>query len=57
MGVTAGASAPETLVQGVVRRLRDWGAVSAVEGQGKEEDITFSLPKDLRDVRVRVHNG
>jgi len=57
VGVTAGASAPETLVQGVVRRLREWGAVSAVEGQGKAETITFSLPKDLRDVRVRVHNG
>jgi 4-hydroxy-3-methylbut-2-enyl diphosphate reductase len=57
VGVTAGASAPETLVQGVVRRLQDWGAVGAVEGQGKAEDITFSLPKDLRDVRVRTHNG
>jgi len=47
-GLTAGASAPELLVQGVVQRLREWGAELIQESNGKEEDVTFALPKQLR---------
>lgn len=47
VGVTAGASAPEVLVQEVISRLQQWGAVSAVENKGIEEKVVFSLPKDL----------
>ena len=48
IGVTAGASAPEVLVQAVIERLNVWGAVTTEEMQGVEEKITFSLPRDLR---------
>jgi 4-hydroxy-3-methylbut-2-enyl diphosphate reductase len=48
IGVTAGASAPELLVLGVVEKLKEWGGVSALETQGTVETITFSLPKLLR---------
>jgi len=48
VGVTAGASAPEVLVQQVISRLRQWGAASAHEQAGREETITFALPKELR---------
>lgn len=49
IGVTAGASAPESLVQAVVARLREWSANIVNEMQGKEESIMFVLPKELRD--------
>ncbi len=52
IGVTAGASAPESLVQGVVSRLRGWGAVDARELDGDVENVTFALPKELRVVVV-----
>ena len=48
VGVTAGASAPEVLVQQVVDGLRTMGADSPVEMVGREEHITFSMPRDLR---------
>jgi len=48
VGVTAGASAPEVLVQQVVDRLRDWGGRTAQEREGRAETVTFSLPKLLR---------
>lgn len=48
IGVTAGASAPETLVQQVVVQLQQWGANLAEEVQGREEKIVFALPKELR---------
>ncbi|MCB1827889.1 MAG: 4-hydroxy-3-methylbut-2-enyl diphosphate reductase [Coxiellaceae bacterium] len=48
IGVTAGASAPETLVQEVVSRLREWGAETAEEARGREEKIVFALPRELR---------
>jgi 4-hydroxy-3-methylbut-2-enyl diphosphate reductase len=48
IGVTAGASAPEVLVQQVISRLRQWGAASTREQAGREETITFALPKELR---------
>ena len=48
IGVTAGASAPEVLIKQVIQRLHDWGATSSQELNGREENITFSLPKELR---------
>lgn len=52
VGVTAGASAPEILVKGVVDRLLDWGAVKASERPGREENIEFAVPKELRVQQV-----
>ncbi|QEM80556.1 4-hydroxy-3-methylbut-2-enyl diphosphate reductase [Halomonas binhaiensis] len=49
VGVTAGASAPEVLVQGVIERLKALGATAPVELDGREETITFSMPKELRE--------
>lgn len=48
IGVTAGASAPEELVQQVVDRLREWGGFQPDELSGREENIVFSMPKELR---------
>lgn len=48
VGVTAGASAPEVLVQEVIDQLKAWGGTSAMELQGKEEKVVFSLPKGLK---------
>ena len=48
IGITAGASAPEVLVQGVIQQLRDWGAQTAQELDGCPENVTFSMPKELR---------
>jgi 4-hydroxy-3-methylbut-2-enyl diphosphate reductase len=48
IGVTAGASAPETLVREVIAQLEGWGADTVCEQQGREENITFSLPSALR---------
>ena len=48
VGVTAGASAPEILIKQVLQRLQDWGANVPQELAGREENITFSLPKELR---------
>jgi 4-hydroxy-3-methylbut-2-enyl diphosphate reductase len=48
IGVTAGASAPEVLVQEVIEQLRQLGADAAVEIEGRPENITFSMPRELR---------
>ncbi|MGX5727556.1 4-hydroxy-3-methylbut-2-enyl diphosphate reductase [Metapseudomonas otitidis] len=48
VGITAGASAPEVLVQGVIQQLREWGAEVALELDGRPENVTFSMPKELR---------
>jgi len=48
VGVTAGASAPELLVQRVVARLREWGGEGAEELRGREENVVFALPRELR---------
>lgn len=48
IAVTAGASAPEVLVQGVVQKLQDLGAKSVVEVEGRPENIEFAVPKELR---------
>lgn len=47
IGLTAGASAPEHLVQGVVKRLKEWGALSVRNLEGVEENIAFPMPKGL----------
>lgn len=52
VGVTAGASAPDILVQNVIARLREFGGGEAVTLEGREENIVFEVPKELRvDVR------
>ncbi len=48
VGLTAGASAPEILVESVVRKLREWGASESIEAQGKREEVVFSLPRELQ---------
>ncbi len=48
VGVTAGASAPEVLIQEVLQQLQDWGGQVPDELAGIEENVTFSLPKALR---------
>jgi 4-hydroxy-3-methylbut-2-enyl diphosphate reductase len=48
IGVTAGASAPDVLVQGVIARLRELGAGGLRELDGEPEDMVFALPKELR---------
>jgi len=47
VGLTAGASAPEVLVERVVERLKEWGAVQVEEQSGVREQVVFALPKEL----------
>jgi 4-hydroxy-3-methylbut-2-enyl diphosphate reductase len=47
VGVTAGASAPEVLVQAVVQRLKELGAAGVTQLDGIKEGVTFPLPKGL----------
>ena len=47
VGITAGASAPEELVQGVISRLCEFGEVQVDSLPGVEENITFKLPRQL----------
>ena len=54
VGVTAGASAPELLVQEVITTLQAHGGLSVRDLDGREENITFSLPKGLRIPTVSV---
>lgn len=54
VGVTAGASAPEVLVERVVTRLREWGGVAPENVQGQVENVVFSLPRELRMSLVRA---
>lgn len=53
IGVTAGASAPEVLVQEVVQRLQQAGGQTVTENDGIEENVSFSIPKALR--RMDLH--
>lgn len=48
VGVTAGASAPEVLVERVVARIREWGGVAPADLVGQQESVVFSLPRELR---------
>jgi 4-hydroxy-3-methylbut-2-enyl diphosphate reductase len=53
IGVTAGASAPEVLVQAVIDRLKELGARSVRTLEGAEEHVTFPLPKGLDGVKIQ----
>ena len=48
VGVTAGASVPEVLVEAVVGRLKKWGAGPVENLDGREENVVFSLPRALQ---------
>lgn len=52
VGVTAGASAPDILVQNVVKQLQNWGGSAVEERSGREENVTFSIPPELRVTQV-----
>ncbi len=47
VGVTAGASAPEILVEEVIARLKQWGGKAVAEAPGIRENVVFSLPRGL----------
>jgi 4-hydroxy-3-methylbut-2-enyl diphosphate reductase len=49
VGVTAGASAPEVLVREVIERLEELGGAKVRNLEGKEENVSFPLPKALQD--------
>ena len=48
IGLTAGASAPEVLVQEVVEQLGEWGVERPRELDGQREHVVFALPRELR---------
>jgi len=48
VGITAGASAPDILIQQVITRLKEWGVTEVNESAGIEEHIVFPLPKTLK---------
>lgn len=48
IGLTAGASAPAELVENVIGKLREWGVTAILNQDGEEENIVFSLPKELQ---------
>jgi len=54
IGVTAGASAPEVLVAEVINRLKELGGEEPKEVDGREENIVFSMPRELRIDAVEV---
>ncbi|GEN25366.1 4-hydroxy-3-methylbut-2-enyl diphosphate reductase [Halomonas cupida] len=57
IGVTAGASAPEVLVRGVIERLQALGAKVPEELAGREETITFSMPRELRERLIATESA
>ena len=48
LGITAGASAPEVLVEGVIKRCQELTSATVSDLTGPEENVTFALPKSLR---------
>ncbi|AUL47851.1 4-hydroxy-3-methylbut-2-enyl diphosphate reductase [Bordetella trematum] len=56
VGITAGASAPEVLVQQVIDRVRELGAVSVRTMPGLEENVAFPLPKGLSRKAAQIEN-
>ena len=50
VGISAGASAPEVLVQEVIAKLQELGAIQVTELQGVVENVVFQLPKNLKSV-------
>ncbi len=57
IGISAGASAPESLVQGIIDTLLSWGARIPKETPGVEEKVTFSLPLALVQAQTRRENA
>ncbi len=53
VGVTAGASAPEVLVENVIHQLKAWGAEACEEDSGQPETVVFALPKNLLAAMAR----
>lgn len=53
VALTAGASAPELLVEQVIARLRAWGAETVEEQTGMREEVVFALPKELLAATAR----
>ncbi len=53
MGISAGASAPEVLVQEVIQALHSMGATQVEELQGVVENVVFQLPKNLVNAEKR----
>jgi 4-hydroxy-3-methylbut-2-enyl diphosphate reductase len=56
IAVTAGASAPEHLVQELIHHLRAQGYTDLEEAEIKEEDVRFTLPSDLENFTPRLHS-
>ena len=54
VGITAGASAPEELVQGLIDRLGGMFDVTVTDLDGIEENVTFKLPRELLDAKLRA---
>jgi 4-hydroxy-3-methylbut-2-enyl diphosphate reductase len=53
IGVTAGASAPDVLVKKIIQTLQEKLPITAIEElKGIEENMTFSMPRELRDVKI-----
>ena len=48
IGVTAGASAPDILVQQVITRLKEWGGSEVIQNPGVIENTVFAVPIELR---------
>lgn len=55
VGLTAGASAPDVLVKQVIERLKSLGADEVTELEGREENIVFEVPKELRVEITEIH--
>jgi 4-hydroxy-3-methylbut-2-enyl diphosphate reductase len=55
VAVTAGASAPEHLVQQLIDHLRTKGYTELEEAEIKEEDVRFTLPSDLEKFKPHLH--
>lgn len=53
VGISAGASAPEVLVKGVIERLQQLGAQHVTELQGIVENVVFPLPKTLIPIAIQ----
>jgi 4-hydroxy-3-methylbut-2-enyl diphosphate reductase len=54
VGISAGASAPEVLVQGVIARLEQLGGTQVIELRGIIENVVFPLPKTLIPIVVKA---
>ena len=53
IGVTAGASAPEVLVEEVIKQLQKWGVENVTEAPGIRESVVFSLPRELYSSTIK----